>query len=84
MEIHRQQLGRGQASLARLQALRRLTTVEQYRILEESSEAVASLYAEDLAKPVRERELTAFTALDGEPVLETPANSPERKLAHVA
>jgi hypothetical protein len=36
-------------------------------ILAEQAEDAASLYNDDLALPVADRELTAFTALDGEP-----------------
>lgn len=51
--------------LERLQALRRLPAEERDRLLYEASLALAPLYNEDLAKPPHERELTAFTALDG-------------------
>ncbi len=40
---------------------------EQDYILATAAEDAAPLYAADLALPVTERELTAFTALDGEP-----------------
>ncbi len=50
--------------------LRSLPREERNRILAAQAEAAAALYAADLAKPVEERELTAFTALDGEPVYE--------------
>jgi hypothetical protein len=43
---------------------------ERRAALVAGAEAVAHFYAEDLAKPVEERELTAFTALDGEQFLE--------------
>jgi hypothetical protein len=43
---------------------------EREAALEASAIAAAELYAEDLALPVEERELTAFTALDGEPFLD--------------
>ncbi|MBC8142540.1 MAG: hypothetical protein H7Y38_14000 [Armatimonadetes bacterium] len=52
-------------ALTRLRALRRLPREERRRILERESEAIASLYRADLAKMPHERELTAFTALDG-------------------
>jgi Zn-dependent peptidase ImmA (M78 family)/transcriptional regulator with XRE-family HTH domain len=58
-------------ALTRLKAMRNLSREERRAILERESEAVADLYRADLAKPVQERELTAFTALDGvDPVLE--------------
>lgn len=43
---------------------------EQDRFLASAAEDAAPLYAADLNKPVMERELTAFTALDGEPFLD--------------
>jgi len=47
-----------------------LPRAERNRILAEAAEAAAPEYEADLALPVSERELTAFTALDGEPFLE--------------
>jgi len=48
-----------------------LPTEEQDRILAAQAEQVAPLYEADLALPPHERELTAFTALDGvDPILE--------------
>lgn len=38
--------------------------------LEAAAAALAAEYNADLAKPVPERELTAFTALDGEPFVD--------------
>ncbi len=43
---------------------------ERNRILAQAAEAAAPEYEADLALPVAERELTAFTALDGEPFLD--------------
>ena len=43
---------------------------ERRRIMKAQFEAAAPLYEADLALPVAERELTAFTALDGDPILE--------------
>lgn len=43
---------------------------ERRRIMAAQFAEAAPLYAADLARPVEERELTAFTALDGEPFLE--------------
>ena len=43
---------------------------ERDRIIEAQAALAAPLYEADLALPVAERELTAFTALDGDPVLE--------------
>lgn len=43
---------------------------ERRRIMAAQFEAAAPLYAADLALPVAQRELTAFTALDGDPILE--------------
>jgi hypothetical protein len=39
---------------------------EQDQIMTAAAEEAAELYSADLALPLRERELTAFTALDGE------------------
>lgn len=47
-----------------------LPRAERNRILAKAAEAAAPEYEADLARPVSERELTAFTALDGEPFLE--------------
>src|SRR5437870_9131078 len=44
---------------------------EQDRIMAAAAEDAADLYNEDLALSPSERELTAFTALDGEPFLES-------------
>ena len=49
-----------------LTAFLALPRAEQDRIIEAAVEDAAPLYAADLALPVAERELTAFTALDGE------------------
>ncbi len=43
---------------------------ERQRIMTAQFDAAAPFYAADLALPVAERELTAFTALDGDPILE--------------
>lgn len=40
---------------------------ERDRALAAQAEDASLLYEEDLGRPVAERELTAFTALDGEP-----------------
>ena len=50
--------------------LLRMPLAEREKHLAKAAEDAASLYNEDLARPVAERELTAFTALDGEPFLE--------------
>jgi hypothetical protein len=47
-----------------------LSRAERNRLLAEAAEAAAPAYEADLALPVSERELTAFTALGGEPFLE--------------
>jgi plasmid stability protein len=48
-----------------------LPAEERGRILRAQAEAAAPLYEADLALPPHERELTAFTALDGvDPILE--------------
>ena len=47
-----------------------LPKAERYRIMEAQAALAAPLYEADLALPVSERELTAFTALDGDPILE--------------
>ena len=52
--------------------LLRLTKEEQARYLRVAAEQAARLYEADLARPMEERELTAFTALDGEPLYEYP------------
>lgn len=43
---------------------------ERDRIVEAQAVLAAPLYEADLALPVADRELTAFTALDGDPILE--------------
>jgi hypothetical protein len=43
---------------------------ERGRILAAQAEKAAPLYEADLALPVEQRELTAFTALNGDPILE--------------
>jgi hypothetical protein len=48
-----------------------LSRENRHRIMEAQFNAAAPLYAADLERPVEQRELTAFTALDGEPVLES-------------
>ncbi len=47
-----------------------LPKAERDRIMEAQAALAAPLYEADLALPVAERELTAFTALDGDPILE--------------
>jgi len=47
-----------------------LPRAERHRILAAAAASAAPEYEADLALPVGERELTAFTALDGEPFLE--------------
>ena len=46
---------------------------ERVRILRAQAERAAVEYEADLARPAAERELTAFTALDGEPFYDYPA-----------
>ena len=50
--------------------LLRLPCAERDRYLARAAEDAAPLYNADLARPVVDRELTAFTALDGEPYIE--------------
>ncbi len=64
-EMMGEKIGGELPALTRLRALKQLPREERRRILERESEAMAGLYREDLAKPPHERELTAFTALDG-------------------
>ena len=52
-----------------------LPRAERNRILASAAEAAAPEYEADLARPAAERELTAFTALDGEPFLEDGAEN---------
>ena len=47
--------------------LMKLPSDEIDRILDRQWQFAARFYEEDMAKPVHERELTAFSALDGEP-----------------
>lgn len=47
-----------------------LPKAERDRIMEAQAALAAPLYEADLALPVAERELTAFTALDDDPILE--------------
>ena len=42
---------------------------ERSQILRAAAEAAAPVYEADLSLPIHERELTAFTALDGEPFI---------------
>lgn len=49
-----------------------LPKAERARILRAQAEQAAAEYETDLARPVAERELTAFTALDGEAFYEYP------------
>jgi len=51
-----------------------LPRAQRRRILAAAAENAAPLYEADLALPVAERELTAFTALDGEPFLNNEKN----------
>ncbi len=53
-----------------LNAFFALPREEQSRILRKAAEEAAPDYAADLALPAAERELTAFTALDGEDFFE--------------
>jgi hypothetical protein len=50
--------------------LMKLPREQRRAALAASAKIMTPIYNEDLAKPVAERDLTAFTALDGEPVLE--------------
>lgn len=47
-----------------------LSPEERDRFLSAQAEHAAPIYDADLARPAAERELTAFTALDGEPFLD--------------
>lgn len=47
-----------------------LSLPERHRLMREQAEAAAATYGTDLARPARDWELTAFTALAGEPFLE--------------
>ena len=47
-----------------------LPRAARHHILAQAAEAAAPDYEADLALPAGERELTSFTALDGEPFLE--------------
>jgi len=47
-----------------------LPKAERDLIMEAQATLAAPLYKADLALPVAERELTAFTALNGDPILE--------------
>lgn len=49
-----------------------LPKAERAQILRAQAEQAAAEYETDLARPVAERELTAFTALDGEAFYEYP------------
>ncbi len=50
-----------------------LPKAERTRILQAQAERAALEYEADLARPAEERELTAFTALDGETFNDYPA-----------
>ena len=60
----------GKSSIMDPREIMRLSIEDRRRILAMGAEAVADLYNEDLARPVADRELTAFTALDGDPLHE--------------
>ena len=49
---------------------RALPREERNRLLALQAEDAAQMYEADLARPLAERELTAFSSLEGEPVLE--------------
>lgn len=49
---------------------RTLPREERNRLLTLQAEDAAPLYSADLDRPLAERELTAFSSLEGEPVLE--------------
>lgn len=53
-----------------------LPKAERSRILRAQMERAAVEYETDFARPVAERELTAFTALDGEAFYDYPAETP--------
>jgi hypothetical protein len=55
-----------------------LPKVERARILRAQAERAAVEYETDLARPAAERELTAFTALDGETFYDYPAEGTPR------
>ncbi len=55
-----------------LKAFRALPREEQRRQLRAQAEDAAPMYEADLALPVHERELTAFSALDDDPFYEYP------------
>ena len=48
--------------------LRSLSRADRNRILADQAVDAAALYEADLALPISDRELTAFSALDGDPV----------------
>lgn len=50
-----------------------LPRTERRRILASAAEVAAPFYEADLTRPSAERELTAFTALDGEPFMDSEA-----------
>lgn len=51
-----------------VQSLRALSREERNRLLAEQAADAAPLYEADLARPMAKRQLTAFSALDGEEV----------------
>ena len=62
----------GQPALSARQLLT-LPKAERARIIRAQAEQAAVEYEADLARPAAERELTAFTALDGEAFYDYPA-----------
>jgi hypothetical protein len=60
-----------------MEAFLALPRQEQDRLLAAAAESAAPLYEADLELPPHERELTAFTALDGEPYYEYPEEEME-------
>ena len=59
-----------QARIMNPYALRQLPRAERNQLMAFQPEEAAPLYEADLALPVEQRELTAFTALDGDAVFD--------------
>jgi hypothetical protein len=68
LEIYLEDILERLARLRDARVLRLLPRNERNRLLAAQADEAAALYEEDLARPVAERELTALTALDGDPV----------------
>lgn len=64
-EMVGEKIGNEFPALTRLKALRAMPVAERNKILQGETDMIADRFNDDLAKPPKDRTLTAFTALDG-------------------